>query len=320
VSGDVTLIDPPGSLPSRSEVIDFVSTQPIVCISVEHEPGTDRSARETVYDGTDASNNNGSFSRPYRYSSRSGNDWHIVRENGWPVPFQLRIKQLPPASSASPRPALQPTIYSPLAQWALQGAPDTARMYLDRSGNNNHLTGGTATAVPDLISGQTAISNGKLTATIPALAVTGALTVTGRLKWTPNGQQQVIIDVGSSGVGCVYLLAASPSGNLLYYCEGSGGVPVTWTSALACTAGQWHWFELVRDAAGTGVGLTLDGTAQTSPTLTAPVAAPGNGLVTVGSNDSGVQPWIDALADLDVWGAAVSATDSIPLRNAALGL
>ncbi len=92
----VTLIDPPGPLQNTFEPIDFTTTSKVVSISIEFNPQTGNGLRETVWDGTDDSNEGGDFSFLYRNSTVTGSgpySWTVRRSGRWPADFRIRIKE-----------------------------------------------------------------------------------------------------------------------------------------------------------------------------------------------------------------------------------
>ncbi len=92
----VTLIDPPGPLQNTFEPIDFTTTSKVVSISIEFNPQTGNGLRETVWDGTNDTNDGGDFSFLYRRSTVSGSgpySWTVRRSGRWPADFRIRIKE-----------------------------------------------------------------------------------------------------------------------------------------------------------------------------------------------------------------------------------
>lgn len=88
-----SLTTPAGELGAKVDPIVFTSSRPVVAISAQFNPDAGNGPRECIFDGTDAANAGGSFAYLYRSSSHVGSTWTIIRENGWPAPFELRIKE-----------------------------------------------------------------------------------------------------------------------------------------------------------------------------------------------------------------------------------
>lgn len=82
----------PGEI-GKADPIRFSASLPVVSISAEFNAAAGNGPCETIYDGTDASNANGSFRHLYRDSAHVGNEWTIRRESGWPATVALRIKE-----------------------------------------------------------------------------------------------------------------------------------------------------------------------------------------------------------------------------------
>jgi hypothetical protein len=307
----VTLGTPPGDLDERTEPIEFTSTQPVVAISVEFDLADGNGSRETVFDGTDDNGDGGTFSFPYRFSTHVDDAWSIVRDKGWPGPFQIAIKEGAPP--VPPSAALQPTLYAPLVQWALQGAPSTAQLYNDRSGNGRHLTSGTATPVPDLIPGQSAVTAANLGAVISALALAGPMTLTARVKPSGSGLQ-ILLDVGDSGPASNYLIARLTSGALAYSPVSGVGYD---TGSIVMPNEEWSFISL-RRASPTDVTLGI-GAQYVNLTAMAPGAGT-TGIVILGmvEGDAATR-WLGAFADVCIWGRRLTDAELDVLRKVAMG-
>src|SRR3990172_3645286 len=146
---------------------------------------------------------------------------------------------------------LQPTLYSPVAQWALRGAPTTAITYADRSGNGVNFTGGTPIPCPDLICGQTCITNrppapispGLLTVTSASLRIGGALTLTCRVWIKSTGATQVLLEQGGSSAASAdnaqYVLYVDSAHRPGLFWETGASVDNSVTSTLVAPNGKW---------------------------------------------------------------------------------
>lgn len=87
----VTFLDPPGPLPTRREVIDFVSTSGVLAVSVRFGDGA---VEERAY-------RDGQWLYPYADSSGpasgAAGTYHLVRTGGWPRGFTVHVdEQIPP--------------------------------------------------------------------------------------------------------------------------------------------------------------------------------------------------------------------------------
>jgi hypothetical protein len=330
----VTPETPEGDLDVRNEPIVFTAEKPITSISVEFNPDDGNGPRETVYDGTDVTNANGTFAHVYRDSTRDGNEWTIRRETGWPAPFKLAIKEADGAFSTpglSSRAALTPTLYSPLGQWALQGFPDPAQGYLDRSGNGQHLDHGEPFYGTDLIPGARAarpVQGKKLQrkAITPALQLTGEMTYMIRYKLDALGGSQQLGSFSS-----VYA-ADWPSATMWELGIGSDGAPwyartINPTSnldyrsppTLRAAAGGWQVATLRRAVDHVTFGINLSFEDGNLPISLPPQVASGSYL-TIGSDGDSNNEVNGLIADASYWGAYLTDEQLIPLIVVALGL
>lgn len=331
---DVDPETPEGPLDTKVDPIEFTSPRPIVCISAEFNPDDGDGPRECIYDGTDATHNNGSFSYLYRNSERLGNAWTIVRENGWPAPFKIAIKEAPNPSSATPNAALQPTLYSPVAQWALQGAPNASLVYLDRSGNGNHLTGGMGTPAPSHIPGQKAVIplyGSRLVldaAHAGPVRFTGSFTFSVVVKRLSAAFGQLITCSGifngsNKDRNTLYSLYVNPDGTLGYYWEKTMGDGAAWVATdLHVPVGSFAHISFSRDATTNRVTFGLNGAYSISPVLVPPDPTGGAAaFLTLGDQDEAADSHIDGVyGDACLWGAALDQDQKLPLLNAAMGL
>lgn len=142
----VTLIDVPGPI-ERGASYSFSATRPITSVSIQFYLPTDgdpedpdsvpTGPRETAYDGTDASDENGTFAHLYRSSTSDGTTWTIARENGWPRPFRVAIKEGRDSGGIGGggiAPNLAP-IFGPDCWYVL----DPISRLIDQSGNGHDL-------------------------------------------------------------------------------------------------------------------------------------------------------------------------------------
>lgn len=318
----VTWIDTPGGALGRTDAIDFSTDRDVVALSVRF--GSQMIEERAYRDGV--------FLYPYLSSTKVGGTFSLIRTDGWLASPTVYIDEAvtipPPDVSINAR--LQPTLYSPLAQWALQGAPDATRLYADRSGNNRHLTAGTSAPVPDLIVGQTAIqpptqaqaARLKRTGDV-ALALTGAMTVTCRLKRTGT-TGCISVQSGIFGAGatvntlCSLVLGAGVA--LAYQWEQTTGNMSTVTSPLVPPLNTWAFYSFRRAASGVPT-FGLD-TSYWTASGSFPVPPGGSAsFLTIGDNDEVSDgPFSGAIADYCIWNVRLTDDELTPLRNAAMGL
>ena len=331
----ITMVTPNGSLDRNAPVV-FAADEPVVSVAVELTPSVGPKVRETAFDGTDAANANGTFSDQYETSEKSGSMWTIRRSGGWPDGCGVSVRVKPATSVSggiSPKlPALQPTLYSPLAQWSLQGAPDTARLYLDRSGNSRHLTAGNSVAFPDLISGQTAIAPPTQTQANrlkcvgqAALAITGAMTVTCRLRRSGTSGcisvQSGIFGAGSTVNTLCSLVLTGDGSAPGYQWERTTGNMVSVTSPLSLPLNTWAFFSFRRASDGTPTfGVDAGYWTASGDVYTVPAGGSAS-FLTIGDNDEvGNGPFSGAIADYCIWNTRLTDSDLLPLRAAAMGI
>lgn len=345
-----TFIDPPGRLPGSFEPLDFTTDRAVTSISIEFNPEFGNGFRETVWDGTsDEDDSGGDFSWSYRQSTVSDLDgagphqWHIVRTGGWPAGFRVRVKEIRVESGGGGEPtrfaALTPTAYGPVAQWALQGSPDTGRLWLDRSGNSYHLTRGLPDYASDLIPGQTCVTytasaGGVDNATrlqrrtiTPALQITGALTVTARVKVSSSQGGPIIVQSGIFGQGApsntLFTLSVNPDRRLAIFYEsspgGGGNVDKVSTNPMV-PLDQWCFVSFRRsDVDGRwtfGVNSTFD--VSTSGTLP---SGGTNTYTSVGTIDEDADTrFTGLLADVSVWNTRLTDDQLLPLYKTVMGI
>lgn len=217
--------------------------------------------------------------------------------------------------------ALTPTLYSPLAQWALRGAPNTSITYLDRSGNGRHITSGTPVPVPSRIPGFTGISgkNPGLKLSGVGLRLLGELTITCKAWIVSSSAVQVILDCSRSGVGSANntLYTVGVSNNLpFYYRETGAGSGLGTGMSSAPQPGVWSWLSWRRAASGDmtyGIGTTYQTVVEAPPTDGSAAD------ITIGTDNEPGQPWLGGLEDLSIWGARLTDAQLLELHNVAMG-
>jgi hypothetical protein len=231
--------------------------------------------------------------------------------------------------SSLPPPALTPTLYEPLAQWALQGWPNLSAVYHDRSGNNRHLTSGSPYGARDLIEGQRAItprfSSRLQRAADPGLRTTGAMTFTCRLKRVRARYGAVAVYSGIFGAGAtqntLYSLGIDAGGVPSYFYEATTGNGISWAAAgLVVPLFEWVFFSFRRAASGV-VTIGVNDTYVTSTALTPPPAAGGtNAFLTLGDQDEAADNhFYGVLADAGIWGRMLTNLEMDPLYRPAMG-
>jgi hypothetical protein len=333
MAGDVTLETPAGNV-ARSTSLKFTTPNPVTSISVEFNPDAGNGPRETVYDGTDAANLNGTFSYLYRFSKRTGNEWEIIRENGWPAKAQLRIKEASSFSAGgglTSRAALTPGLYSPIGQWALQGWPDSSIGYLDRSGNGYHLDHGAPTYGADLIPGARAarpVVGQKLQrkTITPAMQLVGDLTFQIRFKIDGLGTPQQLLSFSSVYApdwahGTMYEFGIGPDGSFWYARTANPFADLDYVHSptLRVMPGQWHVGTLRRIGSTVRFGLDLsfeDANAEISP----PPQVSSGSYLTLGSDGDSDNEVHGLIADASLWGAGNTDDEQTGLIAVALGL
>ena len=160
-------------------------------------------------------------------------------------------------AAATVFPALQPTLYSPYGQWALQ-FEDATVVRADRSGNARTLgaPAGVASPCPSSRSQPQQSGLSALAMNRPEInllgdaAPLGELTVTCKM-WPRrddtgviNEQWIVMYAADASASQCIIGLTSGLK--MLYVADPSGGV----ASSLTVAEGQWGWFSLRRAASG----------------------------------------------------------------------
>lgn len=345
----VTFIDPPGPLGNSSEPIDFTTDNLVTSISVEFNPESGRGSRLTVWDGTDdGTDQGGDFSYAFRNSSSSDltidgpYTWHIVPAGRWPADFRIRVKESSQGGGTPPEPvyypALTPTVYSPVAQYALQGGvADYTQVRRDRSGNGYHLTKGTPDEDYDFITGQKCIKGvpgpGEGNATrlqrpayTAALQITGDFTMSCRVKRLSGASGPIVCMSG-------YFNTGGDTRNTLYTCSilSNGVMETFWetthgnsqtrqSSTVNVPLNQWCWVTFRRNGT-TGVwtfGVNLGYENSSSGAL------PTNGteaFLSVASQDEASDSyWGGDLADVSIWDVRLSDAQLLPLYKNAMGV
>lgn len=344
----VTFIDPPGQLANTTEPIDFTTDYLVTSISIEFNPDTGRGARETVWDGTaDGTDQGGDFSYLYRGSEHgdlSGDGpytWTIRRQGRWPAEFRIRVKESSQGGTPTPPelfPALTPTVYSPVAQYALQGGVgDYTQVRRDRSGNNYHLTKGTPDEDYDLINGQLCIKGvpgpGEGNATrlqrpayTAALQITGDLTVSFRAKRLPGASGPIAcmsgyFNLGGNEKNTLFTCSILSNGVLEVFWEQTHGVSFTrQSSTVLSPLNQWAWYTFRRNAT-TGVW-----TFGVNNGYENAVAGPGTSggseaFLSIASQDEATDSyWGGDLADVSIWASRLTDAELLPLYKNAMGV
>lgn len=245
----------------------------------------------------------------------------------------LRIEQAGSSISVNSTPqmqppALQPILYEPVAMYELAGAPDAATLRMDRSGNELHLTTGNGTATADLITGTTAFVPASATrlqrATYtPALQITGALTVTVRMKRNPTGSGSFAVVSGlfngNNTRNTLFALNVDSVGRLTNIWETTAGNLQSFQSTIAVPAGIWVYVSFRRSA----TGVQTWGINQTYESSTARVNPIGGSeaILVVGNHDeSDDRNFGGALKDLGLWNKELTNEQLEPLFKASMGL
>lgn len=232
--------------------------------------------------------------------------------------------------------ALQPTIATPLAQWALGNTAGSSSA--DRSGNGRTLSGlGPASLCPDLRTRHKALINlaanpGGAQRSDAALRLTGAMTLTARV-WTfgafGSATEQTIaacLNGGGETEADNILYALQIGGGigapqvLRYRCESGLGIDANVDSALALVIGRWYFVGLRRNAAATSVTFTR-GDAASNVHQTAAATAPTGGsagVFTIYARDSGGGGFFGGVADVCLWDTELTDAQMETLRAAAM--
>lgn len=311
-----------GNLDSKVRPIQFTASQPVTSIAAEFAHPSGNAPCETVFDGTDANNVGGAFHWQYRYSTHVGNTWAIVRDGGWPAEVDLRIKEAAVGSIVLP-PSGTPPLYAPIAQWPLDGAPDSSKLWFDRSGNGRHLTAGTATATADMVASRTAIIPGSVNANRlrrvvdPALQLRGELTISVRAKRAAGGGG-VLVCMSALYAGTasksLYVLNVGTSGALGSFLD---GVPAIWTAA-AMTSDAWHFGSLRRTADGAET-LGIDGTYQDFASRGPIVGGTEDWLVIGDHEESAAGYFQGPMADVTIWDRRLTDAELEHVRLVTMG-
>lgn len=313
----VTPIDPPvGALDSVTKVVRFsVDNLVGLVIGIDHSDSAVARPVEFIYA-------DGVFLYPYLGSTLVGNVFSIQRQGGWSYHEINKVRVFEQSPYGKADGALTPTLYGPLAQWALRGAPDTATTYADRSGNARHITSGTPVPVPSRIPGFTGITgkNPGLKLSGAGLRLLGEMTVTCKAWAVASAGVQVIIDCSKSGTGSanntLFTVGISANAPFLYRETGSGvGVGTGMSSTV--TPGRWTWLSWRRAASG-DVTYGIDLTYQT---VTMTPATDGSAAdITIGTDNEPGQPWLGGFEDLSIWGARLTDAQLLSLYTVAMGV
>lgn len=316
----IAVISPtaPARLGSAAEIVRFTSTRDLTALSIGFGPNH---KEERVY-------RNGTFLPGYELSSVSALTWAIVRAEGFPPPpYDPPTFWFAEQSAAADYSVgdLQPTLYSPLALYALRGAPTTATTYADRSGNSRPLTAGAPIPCPDAIPGFTAVTRSRLTRGVDAgLNLIGAVTVNARVWYAASGGTQVIAAVGNAGgasnQNTAWLIGCVSDGTLYTYTEHGSAVGAFLGSTLALTPGKWSYVSLRRSSDGVSVSFGLDGVYQNATLGFAATDASASSLVIGEDPVSGSLAWLGGLSDVGIWGARLSSTQDLGQRKVMMGI
>lgn len=328
----VSWTDTPGStLPSTTEPLDFTVTEPVVAISVSF--GSTRTEERAWRDGV--------FLWPYLRSSRNGNTFSLVRDDGtpgWPGNPQPFIDEI--GSS------LQPLNYSAniVAAYALN--EPAAACNTDRSGNGkdfvtSRLASDMANA-PDLVPGKACIWSPGPYAAAPiqcrqtdnVWGMFGEVTVAhrvfisdpenttehcfGQMQGTPPGTASVAFQWGIVGNG------ATPA-CLYYYAETAAKAGITFISTLQVLSNAWYWVTARRRSDNTvrlGIGTGPNAAQQTyqdSGALGTPGTAVANPrYLALCAHQDDTVPIRGGMADLIVWNRFLTDAELVPQYTAAM--
>jgi hypothetical protein len=234
-----------------------------------------------------------------------------------------------------------PTLYSPLALWALDFASSEAAGLHDRSGNGRHLVKTTIAAfAPDLIedavspvgsSGDgTKLVQGTLGSADATWAITGAMTVAMRVWFDGDlSRTQVLYQTNYypyTGLPPVRnvpftLATVAPDGALLSYAQHGSYTADAYTFTLVPPVAQWCFVTFRRAASGV-LTIGIDDVYEDSPVITLPgPTAAGVQLAVLNSND-GIAPlsWGGGMGDMGIWDTRLSDAQLVPLYQTAMGI
>lgn len=316
----------PTRLPSRRETLDFevIDSDPNgLVVSMMLPDGT----METIFQA-------GLIGREYTVTREGVENriFHVKRSGLWPAgrfSFAFTEAQEGGGGGGGIYAALTPTLYSPVAQYALQGTGST--IWFDRSGNALPLTAGVPTKSPDLIVGQTAArpvvgSRMKRVGAQAALQITGDLTVTARVKRDVGGAGPIAIMSGifSSGdatKNTLYSLSVLSDGSLEAFWEITSGISTTRQSTTGMVLPSvWQWVSWRRDAT-TGRWTFGSNTAYDVST-TAPGTSGGSAaFLNIGDNDEAPDLTFGGLiADVSIWNVRLTDVELETLYHVAMGV
>ncbi len=235
------------------------------------------------------------------------------------------------AAPADPLPALTPTLYGPLAQWALDAGMAPLGERTDRSGAGHSLSNSPSVVrpCPDIrpyparsvvwpgIQGGNNFACNGLTADDFA----GPCTFTAKVWYRPAdfaggaASEQLILGSGDlGGTLSTWWLYVDTAGVLCSYWSGSTDV----ISALPVVGGSWVWVSMQRDA-GNVVRLGVDGVHYTSTAR--PAQVPSAKPVCVGAHSfTTFFSWFGGISDVSLWNKRLSNAELEGLRSVAMGL
>lgn len=220
--------------------------------------------------------------------------------------------------------ALQTVKYNPIALYALRGAPDTALVYADRSGNNRNLQSGAVLPAPDFIPGHTCVTRNSLArASDPAFQRLGEITVCARVwRYDVGAPYQYICDVGNSsgqpeGNTCFNFLIDS-AGRLLAASEHGNATGSGFVSTLVPPAGRWVFVALRRNAAGDLFTIDMDAASQSGAVI--PPTGGSISYLTVGGVNVGPGLWQGGIADIGFYPTRLTNAQITERRKLMMGI
>lgn len=236
-------------------------------------------------------------------------------------------------------PQLTQTLYSPVAQWALDSTQPGGQTN-DRSGNGRHLSAfqsamrpgpamrlppAKATVWPARAPGQGYVL---VCPTLNATSFPGAMTLTCKVWWRPSDFASIDpvdyqIIVGASSIAApettAWLYAGLTSRVGSFW---AGGAPDNFesTQTLSSRAGKWVWLSMQREAGTFVTRIGVDGVYETSGPRsgqTAPATA--NFRIGAWAFSPG-QSWYGGMEDISIWNTRLADADLEGLRTYAMGL
>jgi concanavalin A-like lectin/glucanase superfamily protein len=199
--------------------------------------------------------------------------------------------------------ALTPTLYAPVAQYALRG--HGVELYADRSGNARDLsTQITPAYAPDGYNNTCLHAGRVVSAALVPLQITGDLTLTVR-AWAcaaSAGRQFINNANDGTAVASPYCMLIGADGRLACAVESSTQQDYLYTSPLQVPWGRWALYSMRRDVAAGRWTLGINKTFATSPVMTVTVPLAGTQpKLFVGGPDVGGEVWRGASADKSIW-------------------